>query len=224
MDRKELKCMVVDGSKASGQAITDLIADYQDLVLTVKYRNGIDALNNMGQREINLIFLAVELPLIDGFEFLDKLKDAPQVILVCDKPEYALKAFEYYITDYLKKPFDRQRFNIAVKRAVANHTMVNGNLKGDYINVKSNLQHQKVLLDHINFIEGLGDYIRLVTDHGTLFVLTTMKSFLERLPEGKFLRIHKSYAINTDKVNRFSSTTVEIEGREIPVSRSKSEA
>lgn len=223
MNTKELNCIVVDDSKTSRRAVANLIAGHNNLVLSAMYRNAVDALDDMQQNEIDLIFLDIEMPLMDGFEFLNKLQNPPQVILFCDKSEYALKAFEYDITDYLKKPIDRPRFNMAVRRAVVNYLYKKENAEREYINVKTNLQNKKIFIDQINFIEGLGDYIRLATAKGNHLILTTMKSFLKKLPQNKFMRVHNSYAINTNKVDQFNSRTVEIGGKEIPVSRKKSE-
>lgn len=223
MNNVTLKCIVIDDSTVSRLAISRLINSHSDLVLVTTYRNAVEALNKEAHKDIDLIFLDVEMPRMNGFQFLEALKQRPQVILVCDKGDYALKAFDYAITDYLKKPLDKGRFDNAVQRAVSKHKIINKIIEKDCIDVKSNLQKKKVVIDHINFIETIGDYIRLVTDDGNLLVLTTLKSFLKKLPKDKFIRIHRSYCVNVTKIDQFCTTMLEIGGREIPISRGKSE-
>ncbi|SDM28664.1 LytR/AlgR family response regulator transcription factor [Kriegella aquimaris] len=223
MNKDVLKCIVIDDSTVSRHAIATMINNHSDLVLVTTYRNAIEALNNKAHENIDLIFLDVEMPRMNGFQFLEALEQRPQVILVCDKADYALKAFDYAITDYLKKPLDKRRFDNAIRRALAKHRMSNRITEKDCIDVKCNLQKKKVIIDHINFIETIGDYIRLVTDDGNLLVLTTLKSFLKKLPKDKFIRIHRSYCVNVTKIDQFCTTMLEIGGREIPISRGKSE-
>ncbi|WP_339714134.1 LytTR family DNA-binding domain-containing protein [uncultured Kriegella sp.] len=223
MNSITLKCIVIDDSTVSRHAISRLINSHSDLALVATYRNAVEALNNEAHKDIDLIFLDVEMPRMNGFEFLEALKHPPQVILVCNKGDYALKAFDYAITDYLKKPLDKGRFDNAVRRALSKHRMINKIVDKVCIDVKSNLQKKKVVIDHINFIETIGDYIRLVTDDGNLLVLTTLKSFLKKLPKDKFIRIHRSYCVNVTKIDQFCTTMLEIGGKEIPISRGKSE-
>jgi DNA-binding LytR/AlgR family response regulator len=162
------------------------------------------------------------MPIITGFDLLESLDKSPQVILITGKPDYALKAFEYDVTDYLHKPITMARFDASVKRAVAKYEQVNRVLEDeDHIFVKSNLKKRKVILNDIKWIEALGDYIKLVTDEANIVILSTMKSFEKQLPEDKFLRIHKSYIVNLEKVEKFNSKNVEVSGRSIPLSRNK---
>ena len=146
----------------------------------------------------------------------------PQIIIITSNPDHALQAFDYNVTDYLLKPITNVRFNEAVKRAMLNH-IANQDTKtsGDYIYVNSNLKKTKLFLKNINYIEGLGDYIKIHTEDSNTLVLSTMKRFLEQLPKDKFLRIHKSYIVNLDKVDKFNTAIVEIRGKQLPLSRHK---
>jgi DNA-binding LytR/AlgR family response regulator len=163
------------------------------------------------------------MPVINGFEFLDVLPNKPQIIFVTGKSEYAMKAFDYEATDYLKKPIDKERFNKAVEKAVsqANSNKEGTNQEGEYIFIKSNLKKRKVFIDDIKWVEALGDYIKVVTFENSFVVLSTMKAFEKQLPETLFLRIHKSYIVNLAKIERFDSKNVEISSTNIPLSRNK---
>jgi DNA-binding LytR/AlgR family response regulator len=150
------------------------------------------------------------------------LDNPPQVILITGNPDYALKAFDYDITDYLYKPISLSRFDASVKRAVAKYEQIHkSNEEEEYIFVKSNLKKRKVVLNDIKWIEALGDYVKLVTNEGNIVILSTMKSFEKQLPGDKFLRIHKSYIVNLEKIEKFNSKIVQVAGTQVPLSRHK---
>jgi len=202
----KLRSIIVDDSAMQRMAVAKLVNNHPNLGLVAEYSNAIEAKNGIKNNEIDLIFLDVEMPIFNGFDLLESLDNPPQVILITGKPDYALRAFDYDVTDYLHKPITLTRFNDSVKRAVDNYEhMHKVNEDEEYIFVKSNLKKRKVVLNDIKWIEALGDYIKLVTDEANIVILSTMKSFVQRLPEDKFLRIHKSYIVNLEKVEKFNS-------------------
>ncbi|MFS4491374.1 LytR/AlgR family response regulator transcription factor [Maribacter sp. 2308TA10-17] len=223
METNKLRTIVVDDSSLQRMAVSKLINDHPNLELVAEYNNGMEAYKNVEQNQIDLIFLDVEMPILNGFEFIESLSNIPQIILITGKPDYALKAFDYDVTDYLLKPITKSRFAASVKKALFKNAKSNIT-KGDeaHIYVNSNLKKVKVVVNDIKWIEGLGDYIKLVTiDNNNILVLSTMKAFIEKLPQDKFLRIHKSYIVNLERVEKFSSAQVEVEGQQIPLSRYK---
>ncbi len=219
----KLRSIIVDDSSMQRMAVAKLVNNHPNLALIAEYSNAIEAKNGIKNNEIDLIFLDVEMPIISGFDLLESLENSPQVILITGKPDYALKAFDYDVTDYLHKPITLARFDASVKRAIAKYEQMNKVNAEDeeHIFVKSNLKKRKVVLSDIKWIEALGDYIKLVTDEANIVILSTMKSFEKELPEDKFLRIHKSYIVNLEKVEKFNSKNVEVGGRQIPLSRNK---
>ncbi len=217
-----LRSIIVDDSYMQRMAVARLVNDHPNLALVAEYNNAMEAINGIKNNEIDLILLDVEMPIFNGFDLLESLNNRPQVILITGKPDYALKAFDYDVTDYLHKPINFTRFNASIKRAVAKYEQIyKVNEDEEHIFVKSNLKKRKVVLNDIKWIEALGDYIKLVTDEGNIVVLSTMKSFEQKLPEDKFLRIHKSYIVSLEKVEKFNSKNVEVQGRQIPLSRNK---
>ena len=221
----KLNCVVVDDSSLQRMVITKLVNNHPNLHLVGDFSNAIEAKNCMTVHNVDLIFLDVEMPVISGFDFIDGLKIKPQVIFITSKAEYALKAFDYDATDYLQKPIILERFNASVKRALDLHMMKRENYEeeGDYIFIKSNLKKLKVFTNKIKWIEAYGDYVKVVTEDDTNLVLSTMKSFENNLSRDKFIRVHKSYIINIDKVERFNSKFAEIGITKIPLSRNKKE-
>lgn len=221
MQTNKLRTIIVDDSSLQRMAVSKLITDHPNLDLVAEYNNGMEAYKNVEKNQIDLIFLDVEMPILSGFEFIESLSNIPQIILITGKPDYAVKAFDYNVTDYLLKPITKSRFDDSVRKAIIKAAKIVN--KGDeaHIYVSSNLKKVKVLINEIKWIEGLGDYIKLVTDDNNILVLSTMKAFIEKLPKDKFLRIHKSYIVNLEKVEKFSSAIVEVSGQKIPLSRYK---
>jgi DNA-binding LytR/AlgR family response regulator len=218
-----LNCIVVDDSAIQRLSLVKLIESNNNLNLVAEYKNALEAKNGIANKKIDLIFLDIEMPVLNGFEFLDALSNKPQIVFVTGKSEYALKAFEYDATDYLKKPIEKDRFNQSVDKAMSNAKgLVDDNVnESEHIFVKSNLKKRKVYLDEIKWVEALGDYVKIVSKDSSLVVLSTMKAFEKELPEGHFLRIHKSYIVNLKKIDRFDSKHVEIDQELIPLSRNK---
>ncbi|MGB1308579.1 MAG: LytR/AlgR family response regulator transcription factor [Oceanihabitans sp.] len=218
-----LNCVVVDDSTIQRLSIVKLIENHNSLNLIAEYSSALETKNGLNTHKVDLIFLDIEMPILNGFELLDVLNNKPQIIFVTGKTEYAFKAFDYDATDYLQKPITKDRFNTAVNKALELHKLKTETKEedGEHIFVKSNLKKRKVYIKDIKWIEALGDYVKLVTVNNSLVVLSTMKAFEGELPDGKFLRIHKSFIVNLDKVDRFNSKNVEIGTHEIPLSRNK---
>ena len=223
MSNPILKCAIVDDSTLQRLSIVRLIENHPSLELIAEYSNAIEAKIGLATSEIDLVFLDIEMPILSGFALLDDLTLKPQIIFVTGKTKYAFKAFDYDAVDYLRKPISKERFLNAVHKAVTNYKLKNedGFDEEDFIFVKSNLKKRKVFLNELRYIEALGDYVKMVTEHDSLVVLSTMKAFEALLPKDRFLRIHKSYIVNLDKVIRYNSKVIELEKEELPLSRNR---
>ena len=221
-----LNCVVVDDSAIQRLSIVKLIEGNNNLNLIAEYSSALETKNGLNTHKVDLIFLDIEMPVLNGFELLDVLNNKPQIIFVTGKTEYAFKAFNYDATDYLQKPISRDRFTQAVEKAVEQHKLKQdySQEEGEHIFVKSNLKKRKVYIKDIKWIEALGDYVKLVTEDTSLVVLSTMKAFEKELPEGKFLRIHKSYIVNMSKIKKVIGNHVVLERNvRVPIGRAYKE-
>jgi DNA-binding LytR/AlgR family response regulator len=223
MDKPILKCAIVDDSTLQRLSIVRLIENHPSLNLVAEYNNAVDAKIGMATKQVDLIFLDIEMPILSGFDLLDNLTSKPQIIFVTGKTKYAFKAFDYNAVDYLQKPISKERFLSAAHKAITNYKHKNdeGFDDEDFIFVKSNLKKRKVFLNELRYIEALGDYVKLVTEHEALVVLSTMKAFEMLLPTERFLRVHKSYIANLDKIERYNSKVIELDGEQLPLSRNR---
>lgn len=222
----KLNCIVVDDSAIQRITITKLVNENSNLELVGDFANALEAKICLSQNDIDLLFLDIEMPLITGFDLLDGLKTKPQIVIITSKSDYAVKAFDYEATDFLQKPISKERFQKAVKKVVDLHLLKNdtSDNTGDSIIIKSNLKKFKVFTSKIKWVEAFGDYIKIITDTESHLVLSTMKGFERDLPNGKFLRIHKSYIVNVERIDRYNSKYVEIGKDKIPISRNKKDS
>lgn len=221
----KLNCVVVDDSSLQRMVVTKLVDNHLNLNLIGEFSNAIEARSCISNNNIDLILLDIEMPVINGFDFLDGLKVKPQIVFITSKAEYALKAFDYDATDYLQKPISVERFNTSIKRVMDLHVLKNESheAEGCFIFIKSNLKKLKIFTSKIKWIEAYGDYVKIITDEDTHLVLSTLKSYENELSKEKFIRVHKSFIINIDRVDRFNSRFAEIGTTKIPLSRNKKE-
>ncbi len=221
----KLSCVIVDDSSIQRMIINKLVTNHQNLNLIGEFSNAVETKNFLSYNNVDLVFLDIEMPVLNGFDFLDTLKTKPQVIFISSKPEYAVKAFDYEATDYIQKPINATRFDAAVKRALNKQLLlIEAPIENsEHIFIKSNLKNLKVFTSRIKYFEAYGDYVKVITDDENHLVLSTMKAFENNLPHDKFIRVHKSFIVNLNKVDKFNSKFIEIGAVKIPLSRTKKE-
>lgn len=223
MNNTSLNCYVIDDSSIQRLSIVKMIENHPNLNLIGEFSSSFDTKAAIRNEKVDLLFLNVEMPLLSGFDLLDDITENPGVIFISAETKYAFKAFEYAAIDYLQKPIEKERFIIAVERALLEHKLRTEMIedRGEFIFVKSNLKKRKVYLKKLKYIQALGDYVKLITEDDSLVVLSTMKSFERELPTDEFLRIHKSYIVNLRKVEKFNSKVVELGAEVLPLSRNR---
>jgi two-component system LytT family response regulator len=217
----KLSCIIVDDCSIQRAIITKLVTNHQHLRLEGAFSNAVETKNFLSYSTVDLLFLDVEMPILNGFDFLDTLTVKPQFIFITSKPEYAVKAFDYEATDYIQKPITSLRFDIAVKKALSKQISLTEKPAVDlsHIFIKSKLKNLKIFTSTIHYFEAYGDYVKVITDDEKHLVLSTMKSFENELPQGKFIRVHKSFIVNLNKIDKFNSKFIEIGSVHIPLSR-----
>jgi DNA-binding LytR/AlgR family response regulator len=191
--------------------------------LVNEFSNAVEAQNFLDYNSVDLIFLSAQLPVYSGFDFIEKLKDPTEIVLMTEEAEDALRAFDLNLADCISPPFSLERIAQSVSR-IEQKIKVNQSILNkvdEFIEIKHNFKTEKIAIDHIQWIEALGDYVKIITSKKKFMVLSTMKNFLNRLPEEQFLRIHKSYIINLKKVINYSASSVNIENKDFPLSRTQ---
>jgi len=183
------------------------------------FPNVAEALDFLNQNSVDLLFLDVEMPGATGFDLLDQLAYSPQVILTTSKPEYAFNAFEYHVTDFLKKPFTYQRFLEALQKLNLPSENGNGSAEEDHIFIKSDGKLVRLNYSDILFIESMGDYVKFVTGDKKYITHNTIKNLEEKVSKQHFMKVHRSYIININKIDDIRENDLFIKGNEIPISK-----
>lgn len=218
-----LKCVVVDDDKSQRNLIENYIEEIDFLHLSATFDNAISAINFLNINSVDIIFLDIEMPQMTGFEFLESIKNAPQIIIMSSQEGYALKSYNYTLTDYLLKPVSYTRFIQAVNKARNTKTDKNfDNEKELFVKVNSIIE--KIELKDILFIEAAVDYVKIHTSKGRLLVNTSMNNMLEKLPKHNFIRIHRSYIINKKEIVKIDGNFIKIKDTLLPISKSHREA
>jgi DNA-binding LytR/AlgR family response regulator len=214
-----LKTLVVENSKVYCKIIARMVKNHDDLNLVAACSNAIDANRIIKNHKIDLILLDIEMPFINGFDLLESLDQEIQVIIISGNSHNALKAFDYGVRDFLLKPLNIDRFDNAIRKVLTNNKPNEIEEDKEFLMVRSHLKNKKVSLKEIKWVEAFGDYVKIITDKEKVIALSTMKSISDKLPNDRFLRIHRSYIVNLNKIEKFGCTSVEIDEHQIPMSR-----
>ncbi len=223
-----MNCIVIDDDETFRAIIEQLADNNSDVNLQGSFPSAIEAIKYLNFNSVDLIFLDIHMPDFNGFDFVRTLKNPPNIILTTGDKNFALEAFEYEcIIDYFVKPVTQERFDKGLKKAVSLHKEVAVTYKNPvpdesvndlYINIDRRLI--KVNIPSITIVEARGDYILLKTDTKNYTVHSTLKKIEDKLPKEVFLKVHRSFVINTKKIIDIQDNSVLIGKDVVPVSRS----
>jgi DNA-binding LytR/AlgR family response regulator len=183
------------------------------------FLNAEDALVYLSENLVDVIFLDVEMPGATGFELMDRLVYTPQVILTTSKTEYAYDAFQYNVTDYLKKPFTYQRFLEALQKVQVKKEEEDSTNENDHIFIKADGKLIRLKTEDILYIESMGDYVKFVTAEKKYITHNTIKNLETKVDPLKFMKVHRSYIVNLARIDDIQENTLYIKGTMIPISK-----
>lgn len=228
-----IKCIIVDDETAARMIVAHLCSQVDTLEVVGEFPNAMQAIKFLNKNEVDLIFLDIHMPDFTGFDFIDTLKNPPKIILTTSDKNFAIEAFEYdCIVDYLVKPVLLPRFLKAIQKienftpassesvpSVVAKTITEPSSKTElYVNIDRRLV--KIDFEKIYLVEAKGDYILIKTEGKNYTVHSTLKKIEEKLSGNSFLKIHRSYIINIDKIIDIEDNSVLIAKDVIPISRS----
>jgi two-component system LytT family response regulator len=224
----ELTCIAIDDEPLALEIITAYIEKVPFLNLLKTFDNAIDSIDFIKKNKVDLMFLDIQMESLSGIQLIHALKERPAVIFTTAYDRYAVEGFELDAADYLLKPISFERFVKSVDK-VYNKIISHRNgqesqeLQGreitdDFIFVKTENRLQKVALSEILFIEGQGDYLKVVTTNARIMTLQNFRKFEETLPPENFIRVHKSYLVAMNKIESISRNRIKIGNTLIPVS------
>lgn len=220
-----MKCVAIDDEPLALDILKDYMAKVPFLECVGVFRNPLKALDYIRRKKIDLIFLDINMPDLSGIQFLKTLKKPPLVVFTTAYSEYALESYDYDAVDYLLKPIEFERFVKAANKAgemlrVKSKDMSILSGERDYLFIKSGTNFHKVKTKDIYYIKGTGNYVTFVLDQKEILSLMTMSKALESLPEELFVRVHKSYIVNSLHVDLIENEEVRIRSERIPIGES----
>ncbi|HEY4540612.1 MAG TPA: LytTR family DNA-binding domain-containing protein [Faecalibacter sp.] len=211
----KIKCIIIDDEPLAVDLLKHYAENNADLQLEFSTTEVFKAIEFLKSNKVDLIFTDIQMPDLTGIQLMKVLDQSQKFILTTAYPDYALESFNYNVIDYLLKPISKEKFDQSIVKFKALFKEKIQTSK-DYLFVKSEGRQVKIVFDEILYIEGLKDYLKIITKNSKLLVLETMKSFEERLPSN-FKRVHRSYLINTNHLTAIDGNSVYIKDKLIPV-------
>ena len=227
-----MKCVIIDDEPLAIDVIESYINRIGGIEIIAKCTNPLDAISILNKQHVDLVLLDIEMPNLTGIELVKALDNIPQFIFTTAYPQYALDGFNLNATDYLVKPIPFHRFLKAISRAKEKFDLEQGSsksissfdsssnvVKNDFIFVKSEYDNVKINIEEIKYLEGLKDYIKIykVDSNKAILTLSNFKEIQDKLPSNQFIRVHRSYIVNTSFIKSVQKTKIVIDDIRIPI-------
>jgi two-component system LytT family response regulator len=218
----KLRCIIIEDEPLAVKVLSDYVAQVPFLQLAETFKDAILATEWLRHNSVDLIFLDIHLPKLKGMAFLKTLVHPPAVIITTAYHQYAVEGFNLNVTDYLLKPFDFERFMVAVNKVrptgIEKQAITPGPTK-DYLFLNIQKKKVKVLFSEICFIESQREYIRIVTTKQEYISKLSTHEIESMLPPHLFKRIHRSFIVSLDKIDSYTAEAVDVKGVSIPIGK-----
>lgn len=214
-----IRCLIIDDEPLARQLLESYVQQVPSLQLVQSCTSAIEAFQVLHQQEVDLLFLDIQMPGINGLSFLKSLKQPPQVIFTTAYTEHAVEAFELEALDYLLKPITFERFIKAIQKITKKEEAATptSQVTNHVLFIKENKRLVRIEHNDILFVEGFGDYVKVVTTNHTHVTYSSLNKIGELLPAGHFFRIHRSYIINLNKLNYLEGNYVKVAAHSLPI-------
>ena len=217
-----INCVIIDDEPLAREGLANYVREVDFLNLAGVGENPLELLPLIDRQAADLVFLDIQMPKMNGIEFLKILQNPPMVIITTAYPSYALDGFQLNVLDYLLKPITFQRFFKAAAKARDYHKLLTGNPAGpaeDYFFVKCGSKYEKIMFEDILYIEGMQNYVTIYTVKGKYITMLSLKSLEEKLTGAGFIRVHKSFMAAISKIDGIEAGELFIGNSRIPISR-----
>src|ERR1700744_23041 len=220
----KITCIITDDEPFARKGLLGYIENLDFLELKGVCEDALQLSNMLQQNPVDLLFLDIQMPHITGVEFIRALSNPPKVIFTTAYEQYALQGFELDVMDYLLKPISYERFLKTAWKArdyfaLRENKSAENSPAVPYIFIKANGKLEKLNFDEILFIEGMENYVAVHLADRKLITHSTIKSLVEKLPQGQFIQTHKSFVVSIDKIDTIDGNTLHIKKHQVPVSK-----
>lgn len=212
-----LRCIIIEDEPLAAEKLAGFIDRTPFLSLSASFDNAIDGLAFIKANNVELVFLDIQMEMLSGIQMLESLKDRPHVIITTAYSEYALKGYELQLADYLLKPYSFERFLTSVNRVYDQVMSRKTQTERTHIFVKTEYRIENIAAEEILFIKGMQNYLQIVLRERKVMTKQSFRSFMPQLPRGKFLQVHKSWAVSLSKIESVERNRIKIAGNIIPI-------
>lgn len=218
-----INCIVIEDEPLALKKIVGFINQVDFLNLLKGFNNSIDGLNFLKTNAVDLMFLDIRMKKFTGIELLMSIRIKPKVIITSAYDEYALKGYELEVSDYLLKPFSFDRFIKAVDKIYNELIVKHADKENKFLFVRTEYRIEKIDLSKILYIQGMKDYLQIVSEKKKIMTLQSFKNIFEFLPTKDFIRVHNSYIVSIDKIDNIERNRIKIGEKFIPITDSYKE-
>ena len=226
-----IRCLIVDDEPIGREILENFVKKINFLELVAVCEDAFEALEILESHPVDLLLSDIQMPEINGLEFVRSLPSPPVIIFITAHDSYAVNSFELGVADYLLKPVSFERFLKAINKAriqIDNQrhpSALNNNENPEYFFVKANNKLNKILYGEIHYIESIGDYIKIFTSEVPLVTYISMKTIENKMPPDKFVRIHNRFMVSINAVKAVEGNTLELlNGISLPIAKNRKEA
>lgn len=223
----KIKCVLVDDEPLAIKVLQNYFTNFTDFEIIGTFNNSLEALDFINSTTVDAVFLDINMPMMTGFELISLIENKTKVIITTAFREFAAESYDLDVLDYLVKPIPLPRFIKCINKITTEYNLKNNikveTTKGDsHIFIKVDKKMMKINIEEILFVEGMKEYIKVVTSDKTYITHKSLTSLSEELPAERFLRIHKSYVIALNKVKSIEGNRIQIQSYTIPIGRNYS--
>ena len=224
--KNNLTCIIIDDDELDRFVVENELVSYQNINILGSYSNPLDAVGTIKNQQTDILFLDIDMPGISGIDFVKSITQLNTInIFITSHPEYALAGFQLKVFDYILKPLETDRFKECINR-IEEFVELKGKaaaydvlFENEMIIFKEGYNVVNLNLNDVIYLEAYGDYTKIVTANKSHLALSTLSSFLESLPIGKFMRIHRSYVVAIKKIKEFSQKSINMGINTIPIGK-----
>jgi len=222
-----INCVIIDDEPLAREGLANYVREVDFLTLSGTGENPLELLPLLDRQTIDLVFLDIQMPKMNGIEFLKILQKPPMVVITTAYPSYALEGFQLNVLDYLLKPVTFERFFKAASKARDYHRLLMKSLSNDsavtepddYFFIKCGSKYEKIPFEEIMYVEGMQNYVNIYTLKGKYVTMLSLKNLEENLDQKAFIRVHKSYIVAISKIDGIEGNEIFMQNNRIPISR-----
>jgi len=223
----KIRCVLIDDEPLAIKVLQNYFTNFTDFEVIGTFNNSLEALDFINSTTVDAVFLDINMPMMTGFELISLIENKTKVIITTAFREFAAESYDLDVLDYLVKPIPLPRFIKCINKITTEYNLKNNikveTTKGDsHIFIKVDKKMMKINIEEILFVEGMKEYIKVVTPDKTYITHKSLTSLSEELPADRFLRIHKSYVIALNKVKSIEGNRIQIQSYTIPIGRNYS--